>query len=111
MPHYILAITHIFVGTLIIAMSIPLVRKKVSMNDWNGIRFQKSYSSSENWYKINCYGGKQLILWSVFLIVFGVATWFMPLQGNNVLTIVNSCAPVIFLMIPVFKSYWYAKNL
>lgn len=111
MVNYVLAISHIFVGVLIIAISVPLVQKRIAMNDWYGIRFKKSFASDDNWYKINAYGGKQLIVWSVLLIAFGVATFFMPLHGKKVLTIVNSCAPVFFLIPPVLKSYRYANDL
>jgi len=111
MINYILAVSHIFVGALIIAISIPLVRGSISMNDWYGVRFKKSFSSDENWYKINKYGRKQLIFWSSFLILFGALTLFMPLQGNTSLAIANSCAPLLFLITPVLKSYRYAKDL
>ncbi len=106
----ILGLVHIFTAVLIILMSIPLVKGKVSMNKVYGIRFKKSYESDENWYKINKYGGKQLIYWSILLIIFGICSFFLPLEGRKNLIIVVSCAPLI-IIIPAIQSYIYSRKL
>jgi hypothetical protein len=102
--------SNILVGILIILISIPLVLRKVPMNKLYGVRFKKSFESDENWYKINAYGGKQLILWSVPLVLFGVATFFLPLEGKQSWITLVGCAPLI-LLVPVAMSYVYAKRL
>lgn len=45
----IAGITNIFVGLLTIAVCIPLLKDKIAMNRWYGIRFRKSFESEENW--------------------------------------------------------------
>jgi hypothetical protein len=110
MINIILGIGHIFVGFLIIIISIPLVQQSISMNKIYGIRFKKSFESEENWYKINVYGGKQLIIWSFPLILFGVVTFFLPLKGNELRILLVACAPLIFL-VPVVISYMYSRKL
>ena len=110
MVNIILGISNIFIGILMIIISIPLVQKSISMNEIYGVRFKKSFESEENWYKINAYGGKQLIIWSVPLIVFGVVTFFLPLKNNELRIILVACAPLIVL-VPAFTSYRYSKKL
>lgn len=78
-----LGISNIFVGLLIIVICIPLVLGKVPMNNVYGIRFKKSFESEEFWYKINAYGGKLLIIWSIPLVFLGVVTFFLPLEGRR----------------------------
>jgi hypothetical protein len=51
-----LGIANIFCGLLFIAISIPLLKDSIKMNRYYGIRFQKSYESEENCYKINKFG-------------------------------------------------------
>jgi hypothetical protein len=74
--------SNIMIGTLTIACAIPLVRHKVKMNEVYGIRIRKSFSSPENWEKINEYGGRALIYWSIPIIAIGiavlVAAFFIP---------------------------------
>ncbi|MDX1582391.1 MAG: SdpI family protein [Thermoanaerobaculia bacterium] len=106
----ILGLSHIAVAVLVILMSVPLIRRKVKMNGLYGVRFRKSFESERNWYAINEYGGRQLVLWSIPLAVIGVVTLFLPLAGNPFLTIVLALAPLI-LLIPAFTSWLYSRKL
>jgi hypothetical protein len=106
----ILGISYICAAFLCIVVSIPLVRRKVAMNRTYGVRIKKAFESDENWYKINAYGGRQLILWSILLAVVGCVTVFLPLSGNLTLIIVVSCAPLI-VIIPVIMCCRYARTL
>lgn len=56
-------------GLLFIMISIPLAKQKIAMNKFYGFRFKKAFDSDEHWYRINTYGGKLLILWSILLIM------------------------------------------
>lgn len=108
--HIILGVSNIFTGLLIILICIPLVMGKVSMNKLYGVRFKKSYESEENWYKINAYGGRQMITWSIPIVLIGLISFFLSLKGKPVLTTLIACAPLIIL-IPAFTSYLYARKL
>ena len=106
----ILGLSNIFFAFLLIGISIPLVRGKIYMNQTYCFRFMKSFESEENWYKINNYGGKQMIIWSILLFFIGIITLFLPIKDNGVITILIACAPLIVL-VPAFMSYKYSKKL
>lgn len=106
----IFGIMHILTAFILIGISIPLVKGEISMNKYYGIRFKKSYDSDENWYKINKYGGQQLIKWSIPLALSGVISFFMPIEKSPVLFLLSLCAPLIIL-VPVVMSYLYTKKL
>ena len=105
-----LALSNIFVGASIIAISIPLQKNKIRMNCWYGMRFRKSFESDENWYKINEYGARKMILWSIVIIVIGILTFLVPLETTKSLRLAIKCAPLI-LIIPVIETWLYAKKL
>ena len=63
-------------GLLFITLSIPLVLRKVGMNNLYGFRFKASFRSEEKWFLINAYGGRQLITWSIAMILAGVGCYF-----------------------------------
>lgn len=105
-----LGICNISVGIFIILISIPLVLGKIPMNQWYGIRFSKSFVSEQNWYMINAYGGKQLIVWSVPLILFGGLTFFLPIGTDPLWVILVACAPLI-VIVPAIMSYNYSKKI
>lgn len=106
----LMGVIHIFTGFLIIAFCIPLVMGKVSMNRLYGIRFKKSYESDELWYKINAYGGRQMILWCIPIIMAGIACFFIDFAHRPALQTVMGCFPLI-LLIPTATSWWYARKL
>jgi hypothetical protein len=105
-----LGITNTAVAVLTILLSVPLVLRRVGMNSWYGVRFKKSFESEENWYKINEYGGRQLILWSIVLGGIGGGTLFVPLEGRVLLVMLLACAPLI-LLIPAVTTWRWAKKL
>ena len=106
-PNMTLGISHILIGILMIGLSIPMLKGKIKMNHGYGFRFRKSFESDKNWYKINKYGAKRLIIWSAILTAIGITTLFLPPSaiGNNLLLI----APLI-LIIPALESYVFAKR-
>lgn len=106
----ILGFSHVSVAVLTILLAIPLLQRKVKMNKLYGVRFKKSFESEENWYKINEYGARQLILWSIPLAIIGVVTLFLPLKENATVTIIVAFAPLI-LVIPAITSWLYTKKI
>jgi hypothetical protein len=106
----IVGISNIFCGLLFIAISIPLLKKKIKRNHFYGMRFAKAFESEENWFKINAYGAKRLILWSVPLIISGIAGLCFLLRGRKGFILFLSLMPLI-AVIPAIESYFYAKKL
>ncbi len=105
-----LGLCNILVAILFIAISIPLYFCKIPMNNIYGFRFKKSFESDQNWFKINSYGGKQMAIWSIPIVLVGILTFFIPVRENIVLATIIACAPLI-IIVPVCMSYNYSKNL
>ena len=82
-PNIIFGIINIACALLIIGISIPLVKHKIKMNYLYGIRIKKSFESEDSWYKINEYGGKQLIIWSIPMILVGLICFFVQIDDTN----------------------------
>lgn len=64
----------------------------------------------EYWYKINAYGGRQLVVWSIPLIILGLVTFFLLLAGKRFWIVMIACAPPIYI-VPAIISYLYARQL
>jgi hypothetical protein len=105
-----LGISNIFCGILFIIISIPLLKGSIKMNRYYGIRFKKSYESEKNWYKINRFGAKRLMLWSIVLLFIGSVTFFLRIKDHSVLKLIIALSPLI-VIIPGIESYRYAKRL
>ncbi len=62
---------HCGIGLVTALVSIPLILRKIPMNHAYGIRVRKAFVSESNWYEINAYGGKLLVVFGLFLLAFG----------------------------------------
>ena len=110
----IFGLTNIACGILFVLVSIPLVTKKVPMNKLYGFRIAKSFTSRENWYEINRYGGRQLIQWSVLLFIIGILYFFFPIREprHPIFNTLLAVAPILICTaIPILKTVLYAREL
>jgi hypothetical protein len=73
-----IAIIHLVAGLFVIGLALPLVKRKIRMNQWYGVRIQESFKSEERWFEINQYGGRLMVWWGVGLaIIAGIG---LPLE-------------------------------
>ena len=104
-------VVYIILGSLFTILLIPLLLGKVKMNRIYGIPMTESYKSEENWYKLNKYGAKRLIIWSLALIVLGVIILVFSPINNYILFIAAIILPGALFAIPMLDIYGYAKKI
>ena len=80
------------------------------MNKYYGFRIKKAFESEENWYKINKYGAKRFLFWSIPMLIIGAIVFFIPINEYSAVFWIFLLAPLIIL-IPVIETLQYAKNL
>ena len=68
----IVALSELAAALLIAILSIPLIFRRVPMNALYGARFAASFKSNQNWYDINEYAGKSLLLASIPIFIYGI---------------------------------------
>jgi hypothetical protein len=94
---------HIGIGLLLAVFSVPLIQGRIPRNCWYGIRTRKAFSSEENWYAVNGYGGKLFLAFGVFLFAFGVITSGVAPPPESEWAPVYMTVPLVAL-IPVFLA-------
>ncbi len=100
-------VVHCGIGLLTAALAIPLILRMVPMNRYYGIRIPKAFKSDENWYDINAYGGKVLLIYGVFLILFGITAQDLAPSPTSILMAVFIVGPllVIFPLLGLVNAY------
>ena len=73
----LIAVGNLQFGLLLLVMGIPLMLRKVPMNQTFGIRIRAAFESEQRWYDVNAYGGRQFFIWSWLLIIGGVIGFFV----------------------------------
>jgi hypothetical protein len=97
-------------GLICLGLAGPLIAKRVSPNSLYGVRFPEAFRSHDAWFAINHFGGKRMALWSIPQIICGVVAYFVPLEGNPLLTLLLGIAPILFVLIPALESWRFAKR-
>ena len=114
-PSMALGLSNLGMAIVFAGLAIPLIRGEVKMNHFYGIRIKKAFASDDNWYKINAYGGRCLVAWSIVLAFLGVVTFFLPLgtmdQPRESLIIAVALAPLMILIPCVAQILTYARKL
>ena len=109
MHNITVGLSNVFIGLLIILLCIPLIKRKIKMNRWYGMRIPKSFKSEENWYKINEYGGKIFIYWSIPILLIGIISLFLPPLGEKGITIL-SLVPLLVIL-PTIQLLIYSRKI
>jgi len=105
-----IGISWISTGVLCLLLAIPMIRGQIPRNRFYGARFAESFQSDDAWRAINHFGGKRLALWAIPLVVVGVVTLFLHLRGNTGLTLGLGFAPILFVLVPMFESWRFARR-
>lgn len=107
----IIALVHFLSGLVVVAVSIPLVRRKIGRNAMYGFRIPAAFASEQRWLEINAYGGRIFLRWGGALIVFGLGGMFLP-ERLWLRYAAVSVAPVLWgLFLAVLKTMKYAERL
>jgi uncharacterized membrane protein len=102
----------VLVGMLAIGLAIPLIRGKIPMNDTYGLRIPKSFTSEENWYKLNTFGGKIMIAFLALpLILFGIVCVFLPFSSVNELMIAFLSVMIFSVALCLYFIFQFSNKL
>ena len=101
------SITLTILGIVIILISIPLYLGKVKMNGVYGFRIRKAFESEQNWYLINRYGARALMLWAVVLMAVGIICLFVHPQY-----VLNTAkVGFISIIIPIMLTIAFGRKI
>jgi uncharacterized membrane protein len=106
----ILGVTHLVTGLVIIALAVPLILRRIKMNALYGVRIPKAFESESNWYAINEFGGKVLVLAGAAVSAAGLlAILWPPASPYSILLLAAAPVPVLLLgLLPILR---FAKGL
>ncbi len=74
-------VVHLIAALVVIATAIPLIRGKVKMNAWYGVRIPAAFTSEAAWFAINRYGGRLLLRWGLVIAVVALIGVFLPARA------------------------------
>ncbi len=105
-----IGLSDLLTGLLLVLVAIPLIRRKVAMNRWYGVRIRKAFASEANWYAINEVGGRWMAGAGGVLALAGAFVLLWPpttLAG----VLVAALAPVPLVLLTLVPVLRFAQRL
>jgi hypothetical protein len=110
MDEMVIAWLHIGIAVLLMGLSVPLILRKVPMNDLYGVRFRASFKSERAWYEINAYGGKVLLGWAMPTLFVGIySLWQSELPSY--FSLVRGGVLVVSMIAACVQSFLGARRI
>jgi uncharacterized membrane protein len=68
----VLTLVFVSVGLVLIAVSVPLIRRRVKPNWWYGVRLPATFADEWVWYEANAASGRDILVVGVLLVVLSI---------------------------------------
>jgi hypothetical protein len=101
---------HVGVGLAIFLSSIPLVRRRVPMNHWYGVRIPAAFRSDKDWFAVNEYGGRALMKFATLIIFTSLIGLFVPATALVTYALINAGITVVGLAIVLMRIFTWARR-
>jgi uncharacterized membrane protein len=110
-PPIFIALLYAFIGGTVLGVSIPLIRGRIAMNNYYGVRFPAAFASDEAWYRINRHGGKCFAGYGAVLLVAAPFAWiFLPEQLSFHTMNVFAMMPAFLLVPTVVAAAFHPRS-
>ena len=106
-----LLIIYIFGGLLLVALSIPLLAKKIRPNPWYGFRISQTLENEDLWYKVNAYAARRLFAAGIVTIIDAIAFYLVPDISVDAYALACLAVFVLTFGIGILQSFRYLKKL
>jgi hypothetical protein len=104
------AVALLAVGGVMFATCLPLIKRRVPMNRFYGIRVREAFKSKERWLDINAYGGRQFAIWSLPIVIIGILGLLLPTSLLFIYIPIVIGAIVSSALIPLIQTMRWIKK-
>ena len=98
-------------GILFSGLAIPLIRRKVKMNAWYGIRTPETMDNESIWYDVNAIMGRYLFTFGLLISVIALYYIYYPLDYEYKMVYILLGILMIGTILFVKLSFSTAKKL
>ena len=98
-------------GILFSILAIPLMKRKVKMNNWYGIRIPQTMEDENVWYEVNAAMGKYIFSWGIFISVLSLYFFLNPTSPGYLMIYVLIGVMIAGAILLVILSYKIADKV
>jgi uncharacterized membrane protein len=102
---------YLICGALLMALSLPLVGRKIPPNGLYGFRVAKSLNNPQVWYDVNTYSGKRLFWTGLSTIIAALALYRVPGISVDAYALGVLAVFAIVMTVGLVQSVRYLRSL
>ena len=102
---------YLAVGIICIAISIPLIKRKIKINNWYGVRLPQTMKNEEIWYEVNEKSGKHLFAFGTIIIFFSILFYIGNFFSSIVSFVIMTVLILVGTIIIVIKASSISNKL
>ena len=91
-------------------LSWPLIKRKIGMNRWYGIRIRAAFESEARWYDLNAYGGRLFRRWGLVVTLVGLVGLALPPSLWPAYAVGSAGVILGGLVVVLIAIYRYARS-
>lgn len=95
---------YLIVGVLFITISIPLIMRKVKINNWYGVRLPQTMKNEKIWYEVNMQSGKHLFVFGVLISLVSILFYLCEFYSSVVVFIIMTVLILVGTVLLVIKA-------
>jgi hypothetical protein len=107
----VVGIALLAVGGIMFATCLPLIKRRVPMNRFYGIRVREAFKSKERWLDINAYGGRKFAMWSLPIIITGILGLLLPTHLVFIYIPIAIGVIILGALIPLIQTMRWIKEM
>lgn len=98
----ILLITFVGTGLILIGIAIPLIYRKIKINNWYGIRLPQTMKDENTWYEVNKICAKHLLYFGAAITILSpiilLSNLFTLITSTIILTILITVGTILIVI-------------
>jgi len=107
----ILLIVFLATGSVLIALSIPLILKRIPPNQWYGFRVPATWDDPKIWHLVNVYAAWRTLWLGVVQILVSIALYVAPGMAVSVYGFIVVAVVAFGLIIILVQGFGYIGRL
>lgn len=98
-------------GILFAALALPLIKQKIKMNSWYGIRIPQTMENEKVWFKVNKVMGKYIFSWGILISVLSLYFIITPTSPSYLMVYILLAVTIIGAILLVVISFKVANRI
>lgn len=102
----------IITGVVFIALSVPLILRKIPPNSWYGFRTHQTLSNDNIWYSVNHMAGMDFMIVGFIIIIVACLTYvFSNKFSTLIVEVINLSMMSVSILAATIHCYLYSKSI